>query len=393
VNVPKESENRLRMAKLRVLIVGPISGDSPGGVRTLLNELLASPLVDYVDVSTFSSSKRTRPDRWLITGVMSQIGMLWGLLVAVLQSRAQVVHIHHGARYDFFRKSLDVLLVRMLGRKAILHVHADDFDKLCEKSGKLLQACIRWALRRCNKVVVMSEYWHGVLSGMTDPGRLAVVPNGVRGAAYRNLPPREASRAVFNVPEGRRLIVNLGALGTFKGKFDMLDAAAIVRKTHPEAYWIAAGPDDSREPGATQRLLDRIGELGLDDTASLPGAVDVAGRHKLYAAADVFLLPSHGENFPMVVLEAMAAGLPIVATRVGAVPEMIKDGETGLLIEPKDPEAIAEAVCELLDAPERAAELGRQARERFDELYEVDGPISKMWAELYNAEQPFQAAD
>ena len=139
------------------------------------------------------------------------------------------------------------------------------------------------------------------------------------------------------------------------------------------------------DAGATDRMSERIGELGLADVVRLPGLIDTSTRNKLLAAADVFLLPSHGENFPMVVLEAMAAGLPIVATRVGAVPEMIAHGETGLLIEPKDPEAIAEAVCELLDGPERAAALGRQARRRFEELYEVDGPISKMWAEQYNA--------
>ena len=371
------------MAKLRVLMVGPIKA-AQGGIHTLMRDLAAGPLRDAFDLRTFDNSKRTARGRWLVTGLLSQGRILCRYAIELLRCRPDVVHIHFGGHPDIFRKSIDALLACMVGSQVILHSHSGDFAESLCAYGPTARGWIRWIMRRCRRVVVMSEDMHEQLSAMLPGVDMAVVPNGLRGSEFAELPAREAARTALDIAGGRPLIASVGRMGVAKGMFDLVEVAAMLRERYSGAVWIAAGPDDQLEAGATDRMSERIGELGLADVVRLPGLIDTSTRNKLLAAADVFLLPSHGENFPMVVLEAMAAGLPIVATRVGAVPEMTAHGETGLLVEPKNPEAIAEAVCELLDAPERAATLGRRAKRRFEELYEVDGPISKMWAELYN---------
>lgn len=372
------------MSKPRVLIIGPFSSPE-GGIQTLLRDLVAGPLGEQCELVTFDSSKRTRPDRWLITGIASQLRMLSEYALAIIRHLPVAVHVNVGGPPDFYRKSADVLVARLLGRRVVLQVHAGDFAQMYDGYGPRAKAYIRWILRRSHRVIATSQHWHNMLLRITDAGRLVIIPNGIRGGAYRQLPAREQARAALGVPQGRCLVASLGRMGLLKGIFDLVEAAAIIKRTHPEAYWIAAGPDDYPEPGATGKLLDRIKQLGLSGDVHLPGLIDAVGRSHLYGAADLFVMPSRCENFPMVLLEAMAAGLPIVATRVGAVAEMIVDGETGLLVEAGKPEALAKAVCDLLTDPGRAAATGRAGRERFEKLYEVNGPVSQLWAELYKS--------
>ncbi len=96
---------------------------------------------------------------------------------------------------------------------------------------------------------------------------------------------------------------------------------------------------------------------------------------QLLALMDIAVLPSLEEGFPNAVLEAMAAGKPVVATRVGGVPEAVVHGETGLLVPPKDPEALAEAICWLLEHPTEAARFGEAGRRRVTERFELTGMV------------------
>jgi glycosyltransferase involved in cell wall biosynthesis len=117
---------------------------------------------------------------------------------------------------------------------------------------------------------------------------------------------------------------------------------------------------------AETRALVR--ELGLDDAVFLPGRLEIRGWLE---RADVFVHTSRWEGFGLVLLEAMLAGLPVAATRVSAVPEVVADGETGLLVEPGDAEALAAALDTLLANPERARELGEAGRNRARERFSV----------------------
>jgi glycosyltransferase involved in cell wall biosynthesis len=91
-----------------------------------------------------------------------------------------------------------------------------------------------------------------------------------------------------------------------------------------------------------------------------------------YATADLFTLPSRMENFPLVLLEAMASGLPVAATAVGGVPELVVHGETGLLVPPNDPDALADAINDLLDDPEEMEEMGARGRQLVSDHYTWD---------------------
>jgi glycosyltransferase involved in cell wall biosynthesis len=173
--------------------------------------------------------------------------------------------------------------------------------------------------------------------------------------------PSERTPAEAGVPDGVPLLLAIGRLTGQKDHPTLLRAFAAARARHPDAVLaiLGIGPLESE----TRALA---GELGLDGSVLLPGRLEI---RDWLERADVFVHSSRWEGFGLVLLEAMLAGLPIAATRVSAVPEVVADGETGLLVAPGDHGALASALDDLLADPARARALGEagllRAREHF----------------------------
>lgn len=212
--------------------------------------------------------------------------------------------------------------------------------------------------------------------------RLPVVHNGVpvpaelpdRGAATRR-----ALRRQLGLPEDGRLLVCVGNLYPVKGHATLLRALPAL----PGARLAIAGR------GAEESNLRALAaELGVANRLHLLGVVD--GVDALLRAADLFVHPSRSEGLPLAVLEALAGGVPVVASRVGGIPEAVEDGRSGLLVPPGDPEALAAAIGELLADPERAKALGRAGFERAAREFSVEA-MTRRYLDLY-AELGFRPA-
>ena len=186
-----------------------------------------------------------------------------------------------------------------------------------------------------------------------DPAKLVTIRYGLD-----ELPaaPSEVSPAEAGVPAGAPLLLAVGRLTKQKDHPTLLRAAAAVRERHPQAVLAILGI------GPLEEETRRLGrELGLGDALLLPGRIEIASWLE---RADVFVHSSRWEGFGMVLLEAMLAGLPVVATRVSAVPEVVADGDTGVLVETGDWRTFAAAVSALLDDPSWARALGAAGRGR-----------------------------
>ena len=171
------------------------------------------------------------------------------------------------------------------------------------------------------------------------------------------LPTAWGDSAPVDVPEGAPVLLGVGRLVPQKGYETALRAFADVHARRPDAVLVILGEGPERES------LERLGrDLGLGESLRLPGrAGDVSAWLE---RADVFVHPARWEGFGLVLLEAMLASLPIVATRVSSIPEIVADGETGLLVEPDDPVALEAALERVLASPELAQRLGAAGRER-----------------------------
>ena len=121
-----------------------------------------------------------------------------------------------------------------------------------------------------------------------------------------------------------------------------------------------------------ERILATVGRLGLSDSAHFPGVVRGREKARLFEAADVYLLPSFGEGQPVSIIEAMAYALPVISTRVGAVPDTVADEETGILVSPGDGDGLAVAMTRLVDDPDLRVAMGKAGRARYVGLFSLE---------------------
>ena len=143
------------------------------------------------------------------------------------------------------------------------------------------------------------------------------------------------------------IILFLGSVGQRKGVMDILQAAPLIFIEHPDAYFLLAGEEESRGEKMAMEKISK--EKKVAEKIQFLGSVTGLAKLVLFQSAMIYILPSYGENLPFALLEAMAVGLPVVTTPVGAIPEIVKDGENGFLIQPGDYQALAGRINQLLD--------------------------------------------
>lgn len=276
------------------------------------------------------------------------------------QRRVDLVHAHLA-----YASIWGLLAGRLTGTPVVLTLHVrppDDppWSREGLRRRLLVAAANRWAGRALAVSGAVRDAWAAV--GLRRE-RIAVVHNGVETAGMES--GTEAAAAVrreLGVPEGAPLVATVSVLRPGKGLEVLLEAVPAVLAEHPEARFAVVGDGPER-----RCLEERSAAAGLGDSVAWTGfRRDVPA---LLAAADLFVLPTRDDAFPTALLEAQAAGVAVVASRAGGVPEIVEDGATGVLVPPGDAAALARAVSALLADPaarRRLAEAGRrQARERF----------------------------
>jgi len=242
-----------------------------------------------------------------------------------------------------------------------------------EIGGPVREWINRWTLWMDNRVIAVCEEARKaeIHRGGAPPQKVVTIYNGIevlplstREAARENL------RAVLGLPPHALLVGIIGRLHPQKGHRVLLEAATHVVARDWQVYFILIGD------GPLRHSLEAIArEQGLAGRVHFLGT-----RHdipQLLAAMDLFVLSSFWEGMPNAVLEAMATGLPVVATAVGGTPEVVVDGVTGLLVPPRDPVALAQAIERLLADPELRHRMGQAGRERVEQHFSVEQMVRK----------------
>lgn len=228
----------------------------------------------------------------------------------------------------------------------------------------------RWSHRRADALIVNAEATRAEeLRAGADPARTFLVPNAVRVPAAPPPP-----RGELGLPSGP-LVVALGQLAPEKGHRHLLSAWVEVRKARPDAVLVLVGEGPLR---ATLEAQAR--GLGVADAVRFLGFRSPSGPY--LGTADLVAQPSLTEGMPNAVLEAMAWGRAVVATRAGGTPELVRDGETGLLVPPRDGPALAQAILHLLGDPARREAMGARARELASSLYTPE-TAARLTLEVY----------
>ncbi len=236
----------------------------------------------------------------------------------------------------------------------------------------------RMALRRADVVIAVSHAVANQVASLgADRRRIHVIPNGVPIGPRPDPSCIASNRRDLGLPPDAFVILAAGRLSPEKGFDVLVSAMPRIIEEAPGAILavVGAGP-------AHSRLTAQIARLGLEPTVRLVGFVpDVA---PWLGAADVVVVPSRSEGQGLVALEAMALGVPVVASRVGGLPEVVSNGVTGLLTMPDDPDALAEAVIALARDSELRTSLGWEGRKRAEDAFSIEAMLNRISA-LYRA--------
>jgi glycosyltransferase involved in cell wall biosynthesis len=207
-----------------------------------------------------------------------------------------------------------------------------------------------------------------------DP--VLVIPNGVAVSVDRH--GASAVRQELGLSESDLLVAHVGNIRPGKGHEVLIDAVAHLHKRVPSIRFVSVGGE--KYPGDLERIRSRASEAGLGDTLRFMGRRPDALN--FVAAADIFVNPSTVEGLPVAILEAMALGRPVVAAAAGGVPGIVKDGVTGILVEPNEPAALAAGIERLISDPLLAKRLGEAAQGMVMNEYGLE-PMVRATEEVY----------
>ena len=360
--------------KPNVLMIASL-GDPPyvGGIENVVDTLLRSELKERFDFSVFDTFRVPDPERIRLQKAHYAVRLALSCWARLRDTRPDIVHIHFCSGSDFWKHAICLSAARLHGAKTVFHLHGGAFGTFLNELTPLQRPLTRRVFRMADRVIALSSYWKEFLLQLTPSERIRIVSNPI-DCEKLSPGPRELD------PDYPKLLL-LGRLGKSKGHYDVLKALPLVLKKHPNVRVLFAGGDDDH--GATEALKRLTEERGLSSQVDFLGPVSLEPKVELLRTITVMLLPSYAENMPLSVLEAMAACVPVVATRVGAIPEMLDEGTVGILIDPGDWQALAESVIRLLDDPPYAQELGRLAGEKARRVWDVKR-IGDQVAALYH---------
>lgn len=239
----------------------------------------------------------------------------------------------------------------------------------------------RYCMPRTDRVVAVCDMARHRLEAHRgiDARKLEVVYNGIDFGVYvaRSEPARERLLERMGLPPGTRLLGFVGRLNALKDPATLMRAFAALHARQPDTALLMIG-----DGGLRDSLERQVAELGIQSAVRFLG--DREDVPALLSALDVFVMASISEGFSIALLEACASGVPIVATDVGGNPEIVRHDVNGLLVPPEQPETLAAAVAELLNAPERAQRMGQAGRAWVREHATLEAMVSN-YARIYAA--------
>jgi glycosyltransferase involved in cell wall biosynthesis len=309
------------------------------------------------------------PVEYAITNLYNGRAFLERLrFAAYLQrNRIQIVHT-----YSFYPNVFAIAAAR-LARTPVVIASIRDMGVYLTPLQLRVQ---RLVCRLAHRVVVNAEavkQW--LVADGYDEAKITVIPNGVELSRFRQPGDGSALRRGLGLPEGSPLVAVVSRLSPSKGLEDFLRAAAILKAKHAAARFLIVGQASPADEGYREALETCVARLGLEGRVIFTGLrLDVP---EILSQVSVSVLPSLSEGLSNVLLESMAAGVPVISTRVGGASEAVEDGVTGLLVAPKEPAALAQAIDRLLSDGALARSYGCAGQRRMTERFGFDTAIQK----------------
>ena len=310
-----------------------LSTTAPGGMAQVVKNLRECGLFDRYGIRLISTHDRGSA----VARSAIFIAAFAQFLRLLLSAQVSAVHAHVAMRGSFWRKSIFLWTARLFRRPFLVHLHGSQFETFYEKEcGPLRQALVRALFRHAHAVIVLSENWRAYISRIEPRARVLIIHNFV------NIEALQQDLAASRTERDAQAILFLGELGHRKGIYDLIRVMPTVLAECPSAHLYVGGT------GEMAKVEEAVSSAKVGHAVTLLGWVVGADKIKALARSSVYVLPSYNENFPVSILEAMSAGIPVISTAVGGIPDMIEDGVDGYLIQPGEVERLGGHLRRLL---------------------------------------------
>jgi len=358
----------VRANRRRILVLAQLPPPEHGAAavnRQVVNSRILSETFDLAVVPIAMSEDLARLRKFDLMKIGRSL-RLFGTVAGRLfgRSRPDVVYFTLSpAGWAFYRDLALVALIRLAGARCVFHLHGRGVAASIDRA-PWRRHLYRFAFARAY-VITLGGTLRDDIKGLASEDRIFVVPNGIGDTACARRRPRQDVNARQESDRPPRILF-LSNMLKEKGPLVLLEALAMVAEqgVRFEAQFVGAW----RPPISEELFAARVHALGLQDSVTLPGPVYGEAKNRLFADADLFVLPTYyrHEALPLAVIEAMMHGRAIITTRIGALPELISDQDTGELVKPGNVGDLASAIEKLLIDPERRERYGRAARLKYE---------------------------
>jgi glycosyltransferase involved in cell wall biosynthesis len=284
------------------------------------------------------------------------------LAASIIFRHVAIVHINTSLNPKAYWRDLAYLFIsKALGAQVVYQVHGGALPRKFFARSPLLTAFLRWTLGLPEVVVVLAQVELRAYREFVPRQEVVALPTGIDCRPYSVVP------TVQSTPDRPLQLVYIGRVAREKGLYETMQGLRLAHELGVDARLIVAG-SGPEEP----RLRRYAQALGIAPRVCFVGPIFGNDKVKLLFGADVMVLPSYSEGLPYALLEAMAAGVPVIATPVGAIPDVVSDGIHGYLVPPRDGKAIAEALAMLSSDREKVAWMSRACRRRVRAAFSID---------------------
>jgi glycosyltransferase involved in cell wall biosynthesis len=361
---------------LRLIVATPYGPHGRGGIDRL-TDLIIDTIDQRGDLGVKAERLVTRGQKSIYWGVVVFARALIQFSVAAGRGKVDLIHFQLAWRGSAYRKLIIAAIARYFGVPYVVHLHAGQFDQFWARAGTYLRRSINRLFVDSAAIIVLGDYGARVildrLPSLRD--KITILPNASTSPSQPNLDRSES---------GQIRITFLGFIEPEKGVPQLVDALG---KLACRTDWTATIAGS----GEIEQTRDQAQRLKIADRVDFPGWLGPSETAALLQQTDILTLPSFVESLPMAVIEAFAYGVAVVATPVGAVPEVVAHERNGLLVPVGDAEALANALNRLLEDRALRRRLGDAARRDHAERYEINTYMKRLvpiWRKAARCREP-----
>jgi glycosyltransferase involved in cell wall biosynthesis len=363
-------------------MIGPFP-PTVGGITSYMINVINSPLNKKFKFIPFTISRPTigvvkEGVDYSIIKDINLITLLKSILITsyhlikypftLLVNNPKLVHIHTTDYFQFWENYLHIIISKIFRKKIILHIHATSFPEFYENSGRFAKSLIENGFSLIDTVVLLSKNQKIFFEKIISEEKIEILPNFVNMGFFNP----EINNSSKNNSGSIDVVFIGGEESKRKGIYDVIKSISLVIKDVENINFVFIGRCN------TDKVLNLIKKGSLDKFVSFKGYLSEEEKRIILSKSEIFVLPSYAEGLPIAILEAMSSGLAIISTKVGSIPETIKEGVNGYLISPGDYEELSKKIILLAKNKELLEKIRSNNVKLVEEKYDTKVMIHKI---------------